>query len=66
MGQHQRYQHLCYKGCRRKERKRGQSIFVKSMTSENFPNLTKEIYSGTGSTYVPNKMNPNRPTLRHN
>ena len=32
------------------KRERGQSIFVRSIT-ENFPNLKKETYSDTGSTW---------------
>ena len=58
MGQHQKYQHLCYKGSRRrKEREKGQSISVRSIT-ENFPNLKKETYSDTGSTWCPKHDEP--------
>ena len=32
--------------------------------AENFPNL-KETYQDIGSTEGPNKLNKNRPTLRH-
>ena len=34
------------------KRERAQSIFVRSIT-ENFPNLKKETYSDTGSTWCP-------------
>ena len=58
MGKHQKYQHLCYKGSRRrKEREKGQSISVRSIT-ENFPNLKKETYSDTGSTWCPKQDEP--------
>ena len=38
-----------------------ENIFEEIM-SENFPNLKE---TDTGSTEAPNKLNPNRPTLKH-
>ena len=35
------------------------------ITAENFPNVKKETYPGTGSTEDPNNMNPNKSIPRH-
>ena len=44
--------------------KEGGNLFEK-ITTENFPNLVKEIDIQQEAQRVPNKMNAKRPTLRH-
>ena len=39
-------------------------MYLKKM-AENLPNLEKETDAQVQDTEDPNKMNPNKPTLRH-
>ena len=47
-----------------KRKKRVKNVF-EEITTETFPNLKKKTDIQAGSTEVPNKMNPNRPTPKH-
>ena len=61
------YQHLHYRGLRRKrEREKGNENVFEEITAKNFPNLKKETDNQVQETQrVTNKMNPNRPIPRH-
>ena len=49
------------------EREKGVEYVFEEIMAENFPNLKKEIDIQVQEAWrVPNKMNPNRPTLRLN
>ena len=53
------------KGTRRRKEKRIKNVF-EEMMAEKFPSFKKEIAIQVQEVQrVPNKMNPNRPTLRH-
>ena len=48
------------------EREKGIENVFEEIMAENFPNLKKETdMQVQAAQRVPNKINPNRPTLRH-
>ena len=48
------------------EREKGIENVFEEIMAENFPNLKKETDTQVQEAQrVPNKINPNRPTLRH-
>ena len=48
------------------EREKGIKNVFEEIMAENFPNLQKETdIQAQEAQKVPNKINPNRPTLRH-
>ena len=50
----------------REEREQKIEHLFEEIMTENFPNLVKEIDIQVQKVWrVPNRMNPNRPTIRH-
>ena len=62
LGQLQAYQHL-HQGSQKGEREQETENLFEKVMKENFPNLVKEIdIQVQEAQWVPNKMNPKRPT----
>ena len=60
------YQHLNYRGPRRRREKETYGKIFEEIIVENFPNMEKEIVNQVQEAQrVPNRINPKRNTPRH-
>ena len=48
-----------------KEREKGAENLLEEIMAGNFPNLAKETKIQIHTNRIPNKLNPERPTIRH-
>ena len=60
------HQHSNYRGCRRKEKKKGTEKIFEDIILENFSNMGKEIVNQVQEAQsVPYRINPRRNMPRH-
>ena len=61
-----KHDNICIMGTPAEQSAQGIENLLEEIVTKNFPNLVKEIDTQVqASQRVPNKMDPNRPTLRH-